>query len=86
MKACPGVRLESTSAPSAFDLTASMKLLTTGRATSASRSATRASRSASPTFSSVMRPRPRRFSSVRGQALRQVIEHELFGGRSGEGL
>ena len=65
MNACPGVRLESTSAPSALALTDSMKDLTTGSATSASSSATRASRSVSATLSSVMRPRPRRVSMVR---------------------
>src|SRR5688572_7713768 len=64
-KACPGVRLAVTSAPSAFCLTRSMKVLTTGSATSASSSAMRTSRSDSPTFSSVMRPRPRRVSTVR---------------------
>jgi len=60
-----GVRLASTSAPSALALTDSMNDLTTGSATSASSSATRASRSVSATFSSVIRPRPRRFSMVR---------------------
>src|SRR6185437_4466469 len=65
MKACPGVRLEATSAPTAFCLTDSMNVLMTGSATSASSSATRTSRKVSPTFSSVMRPRPRRESMVR---------------------
>src|SRR6202163_3258313 len=65
MNACPGVRLASTSAPSALALTDSMNDFTTGSATSASSSATRASRSVSATFSSVIRPRPRRFSMVR---------------------
>ena len=65
MNACPGVRLASTSAPSAFALTDSMNVLTTGSATSASSSATRTSRSVSATLSSVMRPRPRRFSMAR---------------------
>ena len=75
MNACPGVRLEATSAPSALALTDSMKVLTTGSATSASSSATRTSRSASAMLSSVMRPRPRRVSSVAGQAGGQVVEH-----------
>src|SRR6185437_7005812 len=65
MKACPGVRLVDTSAPSALVLTLSMKLLTTGRATSASISAMRTSRSVSATFSSVTRPRPRSVCTVR---------------------
>src|SRR6516165_3293771 len=42
-----------------------MKAFTTGSATSASSNAMRVSRSVSATFSSVMRPRPRRFSTVR---------------------
>src|SRR6266853_5561543 len=67
MNACPGVRLASTSAPSALALTDSMNAFTTGSATSASSSATRASRSVAATFSSVMRPRPRRFSMVRAR-------------------
>src|SRR6266853_5179906 len=67
MNACPGVRLVSTSAPSALALTDSMNAFTTGSATSASSSATRASRSVAATFSSVMRPRPRRFSMVRAR-------------------
>src|ERR1700681_592603 len=58
MNACPGVRLASTSAASALALTDSMNDFTTS-------SATRASRSVSATFSSVIRPRPRRFSRVR---------------------
>ena len=64
-KACPGERLAVTSAPSAFCFTRSMKALTTGNATSASSSAMRTSRRLSETFSSVMRPRPRRVSTVR---------------------
>src|ERR1700733_4988952 len=62
---CPGVRLEATSVPSACSLTWSMNCLTTGRATSASSSATRTSRSTSATLASVMRPRPRSVSTVR---------------------
>ena len=45
--AWPGVRLPTTSSPSAPARTASMKCFTTGSATSASSSATRTSRSAS---------------------------------------
>src|SRR6185312_3517168 len=72
MNAWPGVRLWDTSAPSALVFTASMKLLMTGKATSASRSATRTSRRASPMFSSVIRPRPRRESRVRERRLLRV--------------
>ena len=75
MKACPGVRLESTSAPSALAFTASMKLLTTGSATSASSSAMRASRSVSPTFSSVMRPAAAQVFDGAGEACGQGVEH-----------
>ena len=64
-KTCPGLRLVATSAPSAFSRTASMKDLTTGSATSASSSAMRTSRRVSPMFSSVMRPLPVRFWTVR---------------------
>src|SRR5258708_1020272 len=65
IKAWPGVRLEATSAPRAFALTDSINVLMTGSATSASSRATRTSRMDSPILSSVMRPRPRRFSMVR---------------------
>ena len=59
MKACPGVRLRSTSAPMARSRTRATKSRITGRATSASISARRTSRTASSMFSSVSRPRPR---------------------------
>ena len=65
MKAWPGVRLEATSAPSALALTDSMNAFTTGRATSASSSATRTSRSVALRFSAVIRPLPRRLSMAR---------------------
>ena len=58
MNACPGVRLFVTSTPTARALTASVKLLTTGNATSASSSARRTSRTVSEMLSSVSRPRP----------------------------
>ena len=86
MKACPGVRLRGTSAPSALALTASMKLLTTGSATSASSSAMRTSRSVSATLSSVMRPRPRRPSTVRREAFGQLVEHDAARWRVEDGL
>src|SRR5882672_752063 len=57
--ACPGVRLPTTSCPSDASRTRSMKVLTTGNATSASSSATRTSRSASWMFVSVRRASPR---------------------------
>src|SRR5258708_13512845 len=58
MNACPGVRLFVTSTPTARALTASVKLLTTGSATSASSSARRTSRTVSEMLSSESRPRP----------------------------
>ncbi len=57
--ACPGVRLPTTSSPSALARTESMKCFTTGSATSASSSATRTSRSASWMLASVRRASPR---------------------------
>jgi hypothetical protein len=64
-RAWPGVREPITSWPSAFSLTLAMKSLTTGRATSASSSAMRTSRSMSPMLSSVRRAWPRRFLTTR---------------------
>jgi len=58
-----GVRLRSTSCPSASFLTASTKSRTTLRLTSASRSASRTSRSASSMFFSVIFPCPWSFRS-----------------------
>src|SRR5450432_3901910 len=54
-----------TSCPSAFSRTCSIRSLTTERLTSASSSATRISRNASPMFSSVTVPCPRRFLNAR---------------------
>jgi len=53
-----GLRLLVTSTPTARALTASVKLFTTGSATSASSSARRTSRTVSEMLSSVSRPRP----------------------------
>ena len=60
IRAWPGVRLVSTSWPTARTLMRSIRADTTGSATSASSSAMRTSRVASRMFSSVRRPRPRR--------------------------
>ena len=60
----PGVRLFSTSSPSAFSLTRSTKALTTGSATSASSRAMRTSRMVSRMLSSVSLPWPRSRSST----------------------
>src|ERR1700761_1089728 len=60
MKAWPGVRLLVTSMPTARARTASVKVFTTGSATSASSSARRTSRTVSEILSSVSRPRPDR--------------------------
>src|SRR5436309_1257169 len=62
-KCCSGVRLRSTSAPSASRLTASTKSRTTFRLTSASRRARRTSCSASSMFRSVISPCPRSLRS-----------------------
>src|SRR5438128_874355 len=62
-KCCSGVRLRSTSAPSASRFTASTKSRTTFRLTSASRRARRTSRSASSMFRSVIFPCPRSLRS-----------------------
>jgi hypothetical protein len=53
MKACPGVRLLVTSTPTARLLIASVKLFTTGSATSASSRARRTSRMVSAMLSSL---------------------------------
>jgi hypothetical protein len=58
--AWPGVRLRSTSWPSALTCTRWISACTTGNATSASSSAMRTSRNASRMFDSVSRPLPRR--------------------------
>ena len=58
MKAWPGVRLLVTSTPTARALTASVKVLTTDNATSASSSASRTCRTVSAMLSSVRWPRP----------------------------
>ncbi len=57
---CAGVRLRSTSSPTAFARTRSMNALTTRKFTSASSSASRISRSAASTVASVSRASPRR--------------------------
>ena len=75
MNACPGVRLLVTSAPTARALTASVKDLTTGSATSASSSARRTWRTVSAMLSSVSRPRPvREFMAEDSRSVR-VVEH-----------
>ncbi len=61
--------------PGPAPCTASMKRLTTGSATSASSSAMRTSRSVAATFSSVMRPRPRRLLDRAAEPLGEVVEH-----------
>ena len=62
-KTWPGLKLFETSVPIARSLTAAMKSLTTGKATSASRSAIRTSRNTSCMLSSVNLARPRIRSS-----------------------
>src|SRR6185437_4129991 len=81
MKAWPGVRLEATSTPTALALTASIKTFTTGSATSASSSATRTSSRVSVTFSSLIRPLPRRFSMLRA---RRAVKLSNMQGSAGE--
>src|SRR5262245_35935154 len=72
----PGVRLWRTSWPTAFSRTRSTNERTTLKLTSASRRATRTSRSASWMLSSVRRPAPRRRSKI---ASRRVVRASNIG-------
>src|SRR5947209_6193743 len=76
--AWPGVRLPTTSAPSAASRTHSMKVFTTASATSASRSAMRTSRRAPWTFASVRRASPRIVFAIRD---RRSVRFSSTGGR-----
>ncbi len=79
--AWPGDSEPTTSAPRAFSFTRAMKSRTTGRATSASSSAMRTSRSMSWTLSSVMRAWPR---IVLTRRLRRSVRVEAMGRRGAE--
>ena len=87
----PGLRLPSTSWPSAFSFTRAMKSRTTGRATSASSRAMRTSRSMSATLLSVMRAWPlmcltkRESFSVRAEAMSGRAMEKGAGMRRGQG-
>ena len=83
MNAWPGVRLEATSAPSALAFTASMKLLMTGSATSASSSATRTSRSVSADVLLGNPAAPAQGIDGAGEARGQGVEHGARGRRPG---
>src|SRR5690606_5400510 len=80
--ACPGVRLRSTSWPSALTCTRWISACTTGSATSASSSATRTSRRDSRMFASVNRPLPRRRWTV---AERRWLSDSNMGGPAKRG-
>ena len=80
MKAWPGVRLAAHLGAERLRFTRSMKVLTTGSATSASSSAMRTSRSASPMFSSVMRPAAAQRVDRARQPRGQILE-KCHGGR-----
>ena len=84
ISAWPGVRLLWISCPTTCALTSSMKVLTTGSATSASSSAMRTWRRVSAMFSSVSRPRPRRPSTTdarRAESLSNTRWKSLLGPR-----
>ena len=72
---CPGLSLPTTSAPSARSLTASVKLLTTLKLTSASSSASRISRIAAEMSASVSVPAAADVGQRGLQLLGQRVEH-----------
>src|SRR5690606_3567282 len=75
--AWPGVRLPTTSSPSAFSLTLAMKSRTTGKETSASNNARRTSRSISCVLASVSRAWPRMVLTTRDRRVVRLSSMDM---------